>query len=117
MFMKREFSFLWVSLALLATLQACTPAIQSAQTPGSALIRVECENASANGIVQLFRGGRGKDITTVASDRAVTRITAAFSPEYTPPYRFAQLMRDLNNLPGVLNVEVVENPRPILQNF
>jgi len=116
--MKRQFSFLWVAFVLVAALPCCSPNIASAPTSGSALVKVECRDASdvREMVLQLLRSGRGKDIS-VKTDGACLEITAAFSPADTPPGRLVQVMEDLNNLGGVLHVEVVENPRPILRDF
>jgi hypothetical protein len=116
MFMKRQFSFLWVTFAILVALQGCGPYIPTTAASGSALVTVECRDASVRQILQLLRSGRGKDIS-VRDDGACREITAAFRPEDTPPGKLAQILQDLNDLNGVLHVEVVENPHPIRQNF
>jgi len=116
MFMKRRFPFLWVTFALLAALPGCNPYIPSTPTPGSALVKIECRNAPERQILELLRSGRAKDISVVA-DGSCLVITAAFSPANTPPEKLAQILQDLNDLSGVLYVEVVENPGPIRQNF
>jgi hypothetical protein len=116
MFMKRQFSFLWVAFAILVALPGCSPYLSSTQTPGSALVKIECRDASVRQILELLRSGRGKDINVVA-DGSGTEITAAFSPADTPPGKLAQILQDLNDLSGVLHVEVVENPHPIRQNY
>jgi hypothetical protein len=112
--MKRRFSFLWVAFALASSLAGCGPSIQTTQTQGSALVTIEYYHASVEQIVHLLRAGRGKDIT-VSSDGSTVK--AAFSQADTPAWKLAELLRDLNNLPGVLHVDLVENPRPIMQNF
>lgn len=112
--MKRRLSFLRVAFALMVALPACSPSIQTAQTPGSALVRIECYNASVEQIMGLLRSERGKDIS-VSADRSY--VTAAFSPADTSPEKLAQIIYDLSILPGVLHVETMENPRPIRQNF
>lgn len=112
--MKRQFSFLWVAFAILAAIPGCNPSFQSTQPQGSALVTIEYYNASVEQIVGLLRSARGKDIS-VAADGST--ITAAFSPADTPARRLAQILEDLNNLPGVMHVDVRENPRPILQSF
>jgi hypothetical protein len=114
--MKRRYSFLWVSFVLLVSLPGCGPAGQTTQTPGSALVRVECYGTSVQAILQLIRSGRGKDIN-VRTDGAGTEITAAFSPAYTEPAKLAQILQQLNDLSGVVHVDVEENPHPIRQNF
>ena len=112
--MKRLFSFPGVAFAILVALQGCSPSIQSYQTPASALVRIECASGSVQQIQQFLRFSRGKDIS-VALDGSY--ITAAFSPEDIPPAKLAQILQNLNELSGVLRVEVMENPRPIMQNF
>ena len=114
--MKSQFAFLWVVIAALAAFPGCTPSMQSNQTPRSALVKVECHNASLPQILELLQSGRGKDIS-VTADGASMEITAAFSPVDTPPEKLAQIIQDLNGLNGVLHVELVENPHPIRQNF
>jgi len=44
-------------------------------------------------------------------------ITAAFSPVDTAPGKLEQILQHLNDMSGVLHVEVVENPHPIRQNL
>lgn len=114
--MKRQFSFLWVVFATLAAFPCCSPGtyIQSDTAPESALMRIDCYNAPVQQIVELLRSGRGKDIN-VAADGSY--ITAAFRPADTPPRRLEQIIQDLSNLSGVLHVEIMENRRPIMQNF
>jgi hypothetical protein len=112
--MKRQISFLWVAFAILVAFLGCSQYSQPAQTPGSALLKIECRNASVRQILELLRSGGGKDIS-VSDDGS--EITAAFSPAYTSAGRLMQIFQDLNNLSGVLHVEVVENPHPIRQNF
>jgi hypothetical protein len=118
LFMKRPFSFLWAAFALLLALPGCSPYLSpSNPTPGSALVTIECRDATAERqILELLRSGRAKDIS-VRADGSSLEITAAFSPEYTPAGRLGQILQDLNELNGVLYVEVVENPHPIRQNF
>ena len=117
MFMKGQFSFLWVAFALLVALPGCNPSyIPSTPMTGSALVKVECHDASVQQILFLLRSGRGKDIRAVFNGFC-QEITAAFSPTDTPPGKLAQILQDLNVLNGVLHVEVVENPHPIRQNF
>ena len=114
--MKRRFTFPGVAFAILAAFPGCSPTIQTSQTPQSALVKVECQNASVQEILYFLRSGRGKDIS-VTADGPCMEITAAFSPADTPPEKLTQLLQYLNDLGGVLHVEVVENPRPIRQNF
>ena len=116
--MKRQLPFLWVAFAILVALPGCSPSsIISNPTQGSALVRVECRDASVVRQIQaLLRSGRGKDISVVG-DGSCLVITAAFRPEDTPPGKLAQMLQDLNNLTDVLHVEVGENPHPIRQNF
>ena len=114
--MKRQCSFLWVTFALLVALQGCKTYISSSPTPGTALVKVECRDASVRQILELLRSGRGKDISVVTNSSYV-EIMAAFRPAETPPQKFEQIVQDLNGLSGVLHVEVVENPHPIRQNF
>jgi hypothetical protein len=116
MFMKRQFSFLWATFAILVAFPGCNPYIPSTPTPGSALVTIECQDAPVRQILELLRSGRGKDIS-VRADGSCQEITAAFSSADTPPGKFAQIIQDLNDLIGVLHVGVVENPRPIRQNF
>src|SRR5579859_5656293 len=112
MFMKRQFPFLWVAFVTLIVMPGCGPYIPSSQAPGSALVRVECNNASVRQILELLRSGRGKDIH-VSDDGDIKEVTAAFNPADTPPRKLAQIMHDLNDLGGVLHAEVVENPHPV----
>ena len=112
--MKRRFSFLWVAFAILAAVSGCSPYIEPSRTPTSALVKVECQNASQRQIMELLRLGRARDITVTPDGSC---ITAAFSPDDTTPERLAQILQNLHDLSGVLHVEVVENPRPILRNF
>jgi len=112
--MKRQFSFLWVAFAILAAFSGCSPYLEPSRTPSSALVKIECENASLQQIMELLRLGRGRDITVTPDG---SYITAAFSPDDTPPEKLAQIVKNLSDLHGVLHVEVVENPRPILQYF
>lgn len=112
--MKRQFAFLWVAFAILVAFSACNPSYQATQPPTSALVRIECHNASIQQIVEILRMGRGKDIS-VANDGSY--VTAAFSPEDTPPGRLAQILQSVQGLVGVLRVDVQENPRPIRQSF
>ena len=114
--MKRQFSFLWAAFALLVALPGCIPNIPQNPMPGSALVKVECRNASVRQILELLRSGRGKDISVIA-DGAETEITAAFSPADTPPGKLAQILQEVSDLSGVLHAEVVENPHPIRQTF
>jgi hypothetical protein len=114
--MKRQFPFLWAAFALLVASPGCIPNVPPNPTPASALVKVECRNASVRQILELLRSGRGKDITVVA-DGADAEITAAFSPADAPPGKLAQILQDLNDLNGVMHVDVVENPHPIRQNF
>jgi hypothetical protein len=118
MFMKRRFSFLWVAFAILAAIPGCNPYTPSSQTPQSALVKVECRDFPdvRQSVMQLLRSGKGKDIS-VGTDGFCLQITAAFSPADTPPVRLAQILQNLNNLSGVLHIEVVENPHPIRQGF
>ncbi|HEV2482068.1 MAG TPA: hypothetical protein VGS79_20525 [Puia sp.] len=112
--MKRRSSFLWGAFVTLAAFSGCSPAIQPIETPTSAVVRVECHNAPVRQILELLRSGRAKDIS-VAADGSC--ITAAFSPADMPPGKLEEIMEELNDLTGVLHVEVEENPRPIVQNF
>ena len=117
--MKRQFSFLWVAFAILVGLPGCSPYyIPSNPAPGSALVKIECRDASdvRQRVLELLRSGRGKDIS-VGADGSCLEITAAFSQADTPPGKLAQILEDLNGLMGVLHAEVVENPHPIRQNF
>jgi hypothetical protein len=116
MFMKRRFAFLWVAFATLGTLSGCIPDIRSNPTSEAALVKVECRDAPVRQILQILRSGYGKDISTV-TDGSCLHITAAFSAENTPPEKLLEIMRELNDLKGVLRVEVEENPHPIRQNF
>jgi hypothetical protein len=116
MFMKRQFSFLWVSFAILVACSGCSPAIQSNQTPQSALVKIECQNASVRQILELLRSGRGKDIN-VAMGNSCMEITAAFRPGDAPPGKLEQILQSLTDLSGVIHVEVEGNPHPIRQNF
>ena len=117
--MKRQFSFLWVVFALSAALAGagCGPSSQISQTPTSGLVKVDCFNASAQGIMDLLRSGRGRDIAVRNADGATMEITVAFSPADTPAWKLAQILRDLNGLSGVIHVEVMENPSVIRQSF
>ena len=114
--MKRRSSFLWVCFALLVCLSGCGPSGQSTQSPASALVKVECYTTSIQPILQLLRSGRGKDID-VKTDGSSTEITAAFSPDFTDRAKLLQILQQLNDLSGVVHVEVEENPHPIRQNF
>jgi hypothetical protein len=114
MFMKRRLSFLWAAFAMLGTLSGCIPAIRSNPTPGVALVKVECRDASVRQILELLRSGRGKDISTMA-DGSCLHITAAFSAANTPPGKLLEILQDLRDLKGVLQVEVEENPHPVKQ--
>jgi len=114
--MKRQFSFPWLAFATLIALSSCSPSIQSTRTPGSALVKIECYHASVSQILLILRSGRGRDIS-VTADGPSTLITAAFSPLLTDPARLAQILHDLDALGGVMHVEVMENPRPVMQNF
>lgn len=114
--MKRQFSFLWVAFAILTTLPGCGPYIPTNAAPGSALVMIECQEASLRQILELLRLERGKDISVVAGG-SFQEVTAAFRPEDTPPGKLAEIVKNLNDMSGVLHVEVMENPRPILQNF
>ena len=114
--MKRQFSFLWVAFACLVALSDCSPTIQSNQTPRSALVKIECYKASEQQILHLLRSGRARDIKVVTNGSSM-EITAAFSPADTPPEMLAQVIQNLNDVSGVVHVELVENPRPIMQNF
>jgi hypothetical protein len=116
MFMKRRSSFLGATFALLITLSGCGTTIQSEQASGSALVKIECNNASLQEILHMLRAGRGKDIS-VTADVYTSEITAAFSVADTPPKRLQQILQDLDQMGGVLHTEVVENPRPIKQTF
>ena len=118
MFMKRQFSFLWAAFAILVALSGCGPYIPTNAAAGSALVKVECRDAPGvwNSVQQLLRSGRGKDIS-VRTDGSCLEVTAAFRPEETPSGKLAQILQDLNDLSGVLHVEVVENPHPIRQSF
>jgi len=116
MFMKRRSSFLWVAFAAGIAFTACAPSSESSQVPRSALVKVECRDASARQILELLRSSKGKDIS-MRADGFCTEITAAFSPADTPAWKLQQTLHDLNNLYGVMHVEIMENPRPILQNF
>ena len=114
--MKRQISFLWVTFVLFTAIQGCNPYAPVTPTPASALVRIECRNASERQILELLRSGRGKDISIV-NDGPCLEITAAFSPADTPPAKLVQILQDLNGLNGVLHVELVENPHPVKQNF
>jgi hypothetical protein len=114
--MKRQISFLWVTFVLFAAIQGCNPYAPVTPTPASALVRIECRNASERQILELLRSGRGRDITVLADGSYLT-ITAAFSPADTAPGKLAQILQDIHNLDGVLQAEVVENPHPIRQTF
>jgi hypothetical protein len=114
--MKRQFPFLWVAFATLVALPCCSPYIPSGPTSGSAMVKVECVDAPVRQILELFRSGKGKDIKVV-NDGFSLEITAAFSPADTPPAKLEQIVQQVNNLSGVMHVEVVENPSPIKQNF
>ena len=116
MFMKRQFSFLWVAFAILVALTGCGPYIPTNAASGSALVKVECRDASVRQILELLRSGRGKDIS-VRGDGSCQEITAAFSPADTAPGKLDQILQNLNDMSGVLHVEVVENPHPIRQNL
>jgi hypothetical protein len=118
MFMKRQFSFLWAAFAILVALPGCGPYIPTNPTAGSAQVKVECRGAPVirQMVLELLRSGRGKDIS-VGADGSFLEITAAFSPADTPPGKLAQILQDLNDLNGVLHVEVAENLHPIRQNF
>jgi hypothetical protein len=112
--MTRQISFLWVAFATLAAISGCSPAIQSNQTPSSAVVKVECHNAPVRQILELLRSGKAKDISAAADGSC---ITAAFSPADMPPGKLEQILQELTDLSGVLHVEVMENPHPIVQNF
>lgn len=118
--MKRRSSFPWVTFVLLVTFvtpaafQGCSPFIDPTQTPVSALVRVECHDASVRQILELLRSGKAKDIS-VAPDGSW--VTGAFDPADLWPGKLEQIMQELNGLSGVIHVEVMENPRPIVHNF
>lgn len=112
--MKRQISFLWGAFVLLAGFPGCSPSFQATQTPTSALVRVECHNAPVRQIMELLRSGRAKDIS-VAPDGSC--VTAAFNPADTSLRMLEQILEELNDLNGVLHVEVMENPHPIMHNF
>ena len=114
--MKRRFSFPWVAFAALGTFSGCIPDIPSNPMPGVALVKIECRDASVRQILELLRSGRGKDISTVA-DGSCLHITAAFSAANTPPGKLQEILQDLHDLKGVLQVDVEEDPHPIKQNF
>ena len=114
--MKRRSAFLWVAFAAVIAFSACGPYIQTSQTLSSALVKIECRNASVQQILLLLRSGRGKDITVIGTDPSLM-ITVAFSPVETPAWRLAQIINDLQEMSGVLSVNLQENPRPIMQSF
>jgi len=117
--MKRQFTFLWAAFAFLVALPGCSPYIlPSDPMPRSALVRVECRDLPdvRQNVLQLLRSGRGKDIS-MKTDGSCLEIAAAYTPADTPPGKLEQILRDLNDLNGVLHVEVGENPRPIRQYF
>ncbi|MDP4218439.1 MAG: hypothetical protein Q8927_19750 [Bacteroidota bacterium] len=117
--MKRRFSFLRASFALLIALSGCGPFIPSDSTAtDSSLVTIECRDAAdvRQSVLMLLRSGQGKDIS-IGSDGSFLQITAAFTPIYTPSERFAHILEDLNHVNGVIHVDVVENRRPIRQNF
>jgi hypothetical protein len=120
MFMKRQITFLWAAFAFLVALPGCnpyyTPSIS--MPPRSALVTVECRDLPdvRQNVLQLLRSGRGKDIS-MKTDGSCLEIAAAYMPADIPPGKLEQILQDLNNLNGVLRVEVGENPRPIRQNF
>jgi hypothetical protein len=116
MFMKRQFSFLWVAFAIPVALEGCGPYIPTDAASGSALVKVECRDASVRQILDLLRSGKGKDIS-VRDEGSCREITAAFSPADTAPRKLGQILQDLNDMSGVLNVDIVENPHPIRKNF
>jgi len=105
-----------VIFVTLAAFPCCSPSFQTNQAlTVSALVRVECQNASVQQqVLEMLRAARGKDIAVVDDGACVT---AAFSPMDTPPESLARIVQNLNNVAGVTRVEVVENPRPIRQNF
>jgi hypothetical protein len=111
--MKRRFFFLWVVFVTLVTFCGCSPASQTTQTPVSALVKVECHNAPVRQILELLRSGRARDISVAADGSS---ITAAFNPADLTPGKLEQIMQELNDLEGVLHVEVMENPHPILND-
>ena len=111
--MKRQFSFLWLAFAILVALPGCGDYIPSNSPAGSALVKVECQDATGvrQMVLELLRSGRGKDISVVADGSSVV-ITAAFNPADMPPGKLAQIVQDLTDLGGVMHAEVVENQSP-----
>lgn len=114
--MKRQFTFLGVTFALLAALSCGTPYIATNPESPSALLTVECHNASVQQIMQLLRSGRAKDIRTITNPGG-QKITAAFTPADTPPAILAHIVQELHDLDGVISVDLAENHQPIRQNF
>src|SRR6202034_658276 len=74
-----------------------------------ALVKVECRDASVRQILELLRSGSGRDIN-VRDDGSCREITAAFSPADTAPGKLEQILQHLNDMSGVLHVDIVENP-------
>jgi hypothetical protein len=114
--MKRQFSFLGVVFALLATLSCGTPYIATNPEPPSALLTVECRSASVQQIMQLLRSARAKDIRTI-TDPGGQKITAAFTPADTPPSMLAHIVQLIHDLDGVISVDLAENHQAVRENF
>jgi len=113
-----------LSITTLIVLFACTscktfyPVSDRNSLDDSLLMNIDCRNDTAlrQTIVFLLRTRKARDLKYTVTDPAVN-IQATFLKRELPLNKLNELTRDIENLGGVIEIRVENNPGTILQTI
>jgi hypothetical protein len=112
-----------LAISTLIVLISCTscktfyPATDRNSLDDSLLMNIDCRNDTAlrQTIVFLLRTNKARDIKYTTTEPELT-IKAVFLKRELPLAKLNELTRDIENLGGVLDIRVEQNPGTIMQD-